>query len=77
MKWEYDPVADCAYVRINDLPWARSEEVDDGRVIDYAPDGTVVGIELICIRYGVKPSGLPHQDEVERLLREHEVKVLT
>lgn len=76
LKWDYDPEADCAYIQIRDVPFAHSKVIDDGRLVDYAPDGTVIGIELICIRYGVDVSGLPYEEEVAKLLREHDVKTL-
>ena len=75
MTYEYDPDADCAYVRINDLPHAFSRQVDDARFVDYAADGTVIGIELLYVGSGVDISDLPFADQVGGLLEEHRVRV--
>lgn len=75
MKYEYDPDADCAYVLINDLPHAYSREIDEARFVDFAKDGTVIGIELLYVGSGVDISGLPYEPEVARLLEENKVKI--
>jgi len=75
LTFEYDPEADSAYIRINDLPYSYSKEVDDTRFIDYADDGTVMGIELLYVGSGVDVTDLPYQDEVSKILEEHQVKI--
>lgn len=46
MKWEHDPEADWGYICIKHVVLARSELVDNSRVVDYASDGTVIGAEV-------------------------------
>lgn len=75
MTYEYDRDADCAYILINKLPHAYSEQVDDTRFVDYAQDGTVIGIELLYVSGGVDVSGLPLADQVAEVLGKHEIKV--
>ena len=75
MEYKYDPEADCAYILINDLPHAYSKEVDVTRFVDYAEDGTVIGIELLYIGSGVDVTGLPCIAEIKKLLEESNVKV--
>lgn len=75
MEYEYDANADCAYIRINDLPHAYSKEIDETRFVDYAEDGTVIGIELLYVSSGVDVSGLPHETEISELLARNKVKV--
>jgi len=74
-RYEYDPEADCAYILINNLPHAYSKEIDETRFVDYAEDGTVIGIELLYVSSGVDITDLPHRPEVEKLLEEHHIKV--
>jgi uncharacterized protein YuzE len=75
MKCEYDYNTDCVYILINDLPHAYSKEIDDARFIDYAKDGTVIGIELLYVSGGVDISDLPHGDEIGKLLEKHNIEV--
>lgn len=76
MRAEYDPEADAIYVWLEDAPYAYGEDLDPQRRIDYAQDGTPVGIELLNVSSGVKLDHLPFSDMVEKLLRTREVPVL-
>jgi uncharacterized protein YuzE len=75
MKYKYDNSADCAYILINDLPHAYTKEIDETRIVDYAEDGTVIGIELLYVSDGIDISSLPFESEVGKLLAKHHVKV--
>lgn len=75
MEYEYDMNADCVYIRINDLPYAYSKEIDETRFVDYAQDGTVIGIELLYVSGGVDTSDLPYESEIGKLLEKHGVKI--
>ncbi|MDP8904444.1 MAG: DUF2283 domain-containing protein [Chloroflexota bacterium] len=67
---EYDESVDAAYLTVSDEPWARREQLDDSRGINYAEDGSVIGIELLSPRRkGVVLDGLPYARDVERVLR--------
>lgn len=76
MGYEYDANADCAYILINKLPYAYSKEIDETRFVDYAEDGTVIGIELLYVSGGVDICDLPYESEVEQLLEKNDVKIL-
>ena len=76
MKYKYDKLSDCAYILINELPHAYSKEIDDTRVVDYAKDGTIRGIELLYVSDGVDVSGLPFEAEIEKLLAKHHIRAL-
>lgn len=76
MTYEYNQDTDCGYILINKLPHAYSKEVDDARFVDYAEDGTVIGIELLYVSSGVDVSGLPQEQEVADELAKHGVKVV-
>ena len=76
MEYEYDMNEDCAYILINKLPYAYSEEIDETRFVDYAEGGTVIGIELLYVSSGVDICDLPYESEIGKLLEKHGVKVL-
>jgi uncharacterized protein YuzE len=44
---EYDAEARASYQRISDKPVARTVEHEDGSIVDYAADGSTVGIERL------------------------------
>ena len=49
MKATYDPVADAVYVYLRrpSISVARSEVLDDGRVVDFDESGNLVGVEIL------------------------------
>ena len=59
MNVEYEPGSDAAYVQFLDAPVAYTQMIDDGRILDYAASGAVLGLELLGIKGGVRLSGLP------------------
>lgn len=74
---EYDESVDAAYLQVRDAPWDRQERLDDARGINYAADGSVVGIELLSpARRGVKLDGLPFAEDVERVMRARGFRIL-
>jgi uncharacterized protein YuzE len=75
MKLELDKHADAAYIHLAAGPYDHGEDLDDVRRIDYAADGTPVGIELLYVSRGVDLEGLPEQDSIASLLRAHGIQV--
>lgn len=74
---EYDESVDAAYLTVSDDNWARQERLDDARGINYAADGSVIGIELLSPRRkGVVLDRLPFVDDVARVLRSVGFRVL-
>jgi uncharacterized protein YuzE len=74
---EYDESVDAAYLQISDAPWHRQERLDDRRGVNYAEDGSVVGIELLSpSRDGVNLEGLPYAPDVERVMRARGFRIL-
>jgi len=74
---EYDESVDAAYLLVTDAPWYRHERLDDARGINYAIDGSVVGIELLSpARRGVKLDGLPYAEDVDRVMRARGFRIL-
>lgn len=67
---EYDESVDAAYLVAADGTWDHQERLDDARGINYASDGTVLGIEILSPRRrGVLLDGLPYPDDVARVMR--------
>lgn len=65
----YDESADAAYVALDPVQdSARTEELDDFRLIDHAPDGRVIGVEFLEVSAGVDLDGVPEADTIRRLL---------
>jgi uncharacterized protein YuzE len=74
---EYDESVDAAYLAFGDGTWVRQERLDDARAINFAADGSVLGIELLSPkRKGVLLDGLPHRKEIERVLRSVGFRIL-
>ncbi len=60
MKVKYDKQVDIVYITISDLPVKESDEDKPGIILDYAEDGSVVGIEIL--NASVK---MPHPNVLE------------
>lgn len=74
---EYDESVDAAYLTFSDDEWHHQVRLDDGRGINYAADGTVIGVELLSPRRkGVVLDGLPFPDDIARVVRSVGFRVL-
>lgn len=47
MKVKYDKEVDILYIMLSDLQVNESDEDKPGVIIDYASDGSIVGIEIL------------------------------
>lgn len=47
MKVKYDIENDIVYIRLSESPVSESDENKHGVIIDYAEDGSIVGIEIL------------------------------
>ena len=74
-EYTYDQEADAIYITFSDKPVASTKALDDMRVIDYAADGSPVGIELLCVSEGVMTDDLPYLKDVSNLLEGIKVKI--
>jgi uncharacterized protein YuzE len=75
MRYEYDKANDVAYVRLKAGKVARTQALDDRRLVDYDSAGQAIGVEFIGVRGGVETDDLPNQEAVAKLLSKHKVKV--
>lgn len=59
MKITYDPQVDALYIRFLDEPiQVTTQRLSDEVAINYAPDGRVVGIEVLdASDYAFRPEG--------------------
>lgn len=74
---EYDESVDAAYLVVHEGPWDHQVRLDDARGVNYAQDGTVMGIELLSPRRnGVVLDGLPYPHDVARVIRSVGFRVL-
>ena len=70
MLLEYGEAVDAAYLTLSDARWDHQVPLDDARGINYAADGSVVGIEILSPRRkGVLLDGLPFSADVARVVR--------
>ena len=68
MKVQFDRRHDILYVQYSAVPSVRQERRTGDRMIDYATDGSVVGVEFLAPSRGVDLSGIPRDADVERAL---------
>ncbi len=47
MKVKYDKEVDILYIKLTDVQISESDEEKPGIILDYAADGSVVGIEIL------------------------------
>ena len=58
MKIEYSQEADALYVHFREVMVARTEEIEEGVVIDLDENGHIIGIEILDASKRLKPSEL-------------------
>jgi uncharacterized protein YuzE len=73
---KYDRRVHAVYVKLADKPYAYGRDLDDDRHVDYAEDGTPIGIELLDVDHGVHLDGLPHAEAVGAVLASYDIRVL-
>lgn len=74
-KYSYDGEADAIYIHLSSKPYAHGRDLDDQRRIDYADDNTPIGVELLAVSEGVNVNGLPHSDEIARILADNGITI--
>ncbi len=70
MHLEYDSDANAIYVSLvrDEQAVERTVELDGERSVDYAADGTAIGVELLSVSQGVRLTDLPNATEIRELL---------
>ncbi len=75
-RLEYDRSVDAIYVYLRDVPQAFTDVIDTDRAVDYGSDDQPIGVELLNVSLGVSLEDLPERETLERLLEEHEIRIL-
>ena len=70
MRVEHYPDTDAVYVHLSDAKVARTAGSTDGWAIDFAEDGSVVGVEFWGISEGIDLAGIPERVRVQQALQE-------
>jgi uncharacterized protein YuzE len=74
---QYDESVDAAYLIAQEGTWDHQDRLDDARGVDFASDGTIIGIELLSPRrHGVLLDGLPYREDVARVMRSVGFRIL-
>ncbi len=61
MKITYDAGVDVLRILFNDAPIAESDEDKPGVILDYAEDGSIVGMEILdASKHVGNPSGVEY-----------------
>ncbi len=47
MRFHYDKKEDALYIRFNESPYQKSEEIREGIIFDYDKKGKIIGIEVL------------------------------
>ena len=66
----YDRDAQALYIRLSDQPYAYGRDLDNERRIDYAIDGTPIGVEITCAMAGVNLDDLPQREKILAILHD-------
>jgi hypothetical protein len=76
IRYEHDADADALYVYLSDGEYAYGEDLSPERRVDFAADGSPIGVELTCLSQGVSLAHLPAAEEIGDLLEQLHVRVL-
>ena len=68
LPYDYAPEASALYIQLTDLPYAYGRDLEDERRVDFAADGTPIGVELTCVRSGVNVESLPAVEQIVAIL---------
>lgn len=58
MKIEYDKEADALYLGLREVTVARSEEIEEGVVVDFDEENHIVGLEVLDVSHRLSPQEL-------------------
>ena len=70
---QVDVSAGALYVRLSESAVHETREFGDFRMVDYADDGAVVGVEFLQIAGGIDLGGLPEHRRLRAVLAGHEL----
>jgi len=56
MRFHYDKKKDAFYLRFDERPYAESDEVEEGVILDYSRDRKLIGIEILNASQRLSPA---------------------
>lgn len=62
--------SDALHIALSSRAVAFTDQLDQRRYVDYAADGSPVGVDLLLVSEGVDIDQLPERDEIEAVLRQ-------
>lgn len=72
---EHDEEADALYVLLGAGEIAKTKNFGDLRMVDYAADGTVIGVEFLNVSDGIELDELPCEEQLAELIAPLNLKV--
>ena len=63
------------YVELSPAPYAYGQVLERGRIVDYAADGTPIGVEFVAVDGCASVAMLPQADAIAAALRQHDIPV--
>ena len=63
------------YVQLSDEPYAFGHILEAGRVVDYAADGTPIGVEFVAVDGCASVVALPQAEAIADALRRSDIPV--
>ncbi len=75
--FSFDWDSDALYVRLSDEPYHHGKDLDAERRVDFAADGTPIGVEITCLSAGVRLNDLPNRDEIGDILTRFTIPLTT
>jgi len=62
MQITYDTKANAMYLKFKDGEFGRNKEIEEGIIVDFAKDGSIIGIEILEASAKFKPDDLARVD---------------
>ena len=73
---KHDPDADAVYILLSEKGYHHASFLDENCRLDYAEDGTLIGVEFLYVSDDADVTGVPGHGRIARLLEEHGIKVV-
>jgi len=70
-----DEAPDAVYVYFERRDVDHTDQLTDRVNVDYAADGTPIGVEFLDVSLGIDLDSVPHRADVARLLDERHFRV--
>lgn len=56
MRFQYDQKEDALYILFDESPYAESDEVQEGIILDYNKNGKIIGMEILDASQKLAPA---------------------